>query len=327
MKTLITAAIALLTIAVTTTTMQAAPIDVLIVSGGATDVCAYSNGGGAVNSGVLAGPSGSFSWTTDTFATIGEPSDNKDWISLRGNEDGPNAPNTWGVCNSTFDVVEHPGMNHNRAIGLYIDVPGGDIYENHGGAGGGPVAIIEKRLEHPNYWGMSADAETTLHRWQGVAYPGQAMTFVEVMAIDPATQFVGDPAGDAGFAIFGGGAGPAGADGADGAAGAIGAAGAAGAAGDAGDAGADGATGAQGPQGKQGPAGDPAPCTPCAEVTDAAVALACEIMAGNQPASISELTATAAVIVDNLLISANICDSASCDINAGIQAALDAKLN
>ena len=48
-------------------------------------------------------------------------------------------------------------------------------------------------------------------------------------------------------------------------------------------------------------------------------------MNSNPPASISELTATAEVIVNNLLISANICED-PCDINAGIQAALDAKL-
>ncbi|HCN09580.1 MAG TPA: hypothetical protein DIT01_16750, partial [Lentisphaeria bacterium] len=78
--------------------------------------------------------------------------------------------------------------------------------------------------------------------------------------------------------------------------------------------------------GAAGAAGADAPCTPCADVTDAAVALACEILGNSPPASVSELTATAGVIVNNLLISANICED-PCDINAGIQAALDAKLN
>jgi len=105
-----------------------------------------------------------------------------------------------------------------------------------------------------------------------------------------------------------------GADGADGNDGAAGAAGADGAAGAAGAAGADGAAGAA------------APCTPCAAVTDAAVALACKILGENPPASVSELQATSQVIVDTLLISANICED-DCDVSAGIQAAIDAKLN
>ena len=87
--------------------------------------------------------------------------------------------------------------------------------------------------------------------------------------------------------------------------------------------------GPQGPQGKagaDGAAGANAPCTPCAEVTNAAVALACEIFGGNPPASVSALEATSQVIVDSLLISANICED-PCDISAGIQAAIDAKLN
>ncbi|MDP7396265.1 MAG: collagen-like protein [Lentisphaeria bacterium] len=101
-----------------------------------------------------------------------------------------------------------------------------------------------------------------------------------------------------------------------------------------GSAGADGADGDQGPQGKQGDAGTngtdgtdgaDAPCTPCAEVTDAAVDLACEILGNNPPASVEELQATSLVIVNNLLVSANICED-PCDVSAGIQAAIDAKL-
>ena len=133
------------------------------------------------------------------------------------------------------------------------------------------------------------------------------------------------------------GGGAAGADGADGAQGPQGKQGDAGAAGADGAAGNDGAAGDQGPQGKQGDAGTngtdgtdgtdgaDAPCTPCADVTDAAVDLACEILGNNPPASVEELQATSLVIVNNLLISANICED-PCDVSAGIQAAIDAKL-
>jgi len=93
-----------------------------------------------------------------------------------------------------------------------------------------------------------------------------------------------------------------------------------------GKAGSDGPAGANGAAGADGAAGANAPCTPCAEVTNAAVALACEIFGGNPPASVSALEATSQVIVDSLLISANICED-PCDISAGIQAAIDAKLN
>mgnify|MGYP001987966756 CR=1 FL=1 len=115
--------------------------------------------------------------------------------------------------------------------------------------------------------------------------------------------------------------GPAGADGDQGPQGKAGNDGAAGAAGDA---------GAQGPQGKvgaDGAAGAAAPCTPCADVTDAAVALACKLVGTNTPTNISELQEFAQTIVDNLLISANICDSDNCDVAAGITAAINAKLN
>jgi hypothetical protein len=87
--------------------------------------------------------------------------------------------------------------------------------------------------------------------------------------------------------------------------------------------------GPQGPAGDAGPTGDAgadAACTPCADVTDAAVALACEILGENPPTSVSALQATSQVVVDTLLISTNICE-ADCDISAGIQAAIDAKLS
>ena len=114
--------------------------------------------------------------------------------------------------------------------------------------------------------------------------------------------------------------------GAEGPAGADGAAGAAGDQGPQGKAGADGAAGSAGADGAAGAAGTDAPCTPCADVTDAAVALACAILGENPPASVVELQTTSQVIVNTLLISANICED-PCDISAGIQAAIDAKLS
>jgi hypothetical protein len=106
----------------------------------------------------------------------------------------------------------------------------------------------------------------------------------------------------------GGAQGPQGKQGADGAAGAAGAAGADGAAG---AAGADGAAAA---------------CTPCADVTTAAVALACKLVATNPPTNVPELQEFSQVIVDTLLISTNICED-DCDVAAGITAAIDAKVN
>jgi hypothetical protein len=43
------------------------------------------------------------------------------------------------------------------------------------------------------------------------------------------------------------------------------------------------------------------------------------------PSSVSELQTTSQVIVDTLLISTNICED-PCDVSAGIQDAIDAKL-
>jgi len=111
-----------------------------------------------------------------------------------------------------------------------------------------------------------------------------------------------------------------GAAGADGAQGPQGKQGAAGAAGDA------GATGATGDAGAAGAQGDAAPCTPCDDVVNAAVELACTALGISPATNLQQLQDTAASIVATLLISANICDSTNCDINAGIQAAIDAKL-
>ena len=71
---------------------------------------------------------------------------------------------------------------------------------------------------------------------------------------------------------------------------------------------------------------DAAPCTPCDDVINAAVDLACTALGINPATSLQQLQDTAASIVATLLISANICED-TCDINAGIQAAIDAKLN
>ena len=112
MKNLFTAVIALLTIALTTATTNAVTIEVLVTSGGATDVCRYGNGGASPNTGTLAAPSGTFAWTTDIYGeqTTDDPHQGrKDMISLRGNEDGPNTPNTWGVCGGGYNPTTHPG--------------------------------------------------------------------------------------------------------------------------------------------------------------------------------------------------------------------------
>jgi hypothetical protein len=116
-------------------------------------------------------------------------------------------------------------------------------------------------------------------------------------------------------------------NGADGAQGPQGKAGSDGAAGADGVAGADGAQGPQGKAGADGPAGASAACTPCADVSDAAVTLACKLIGTNPPTNVPELQECAQTIVDNLLISANICAPDNCDIAAGITAAIDAKLN
>ena len=120
--------------------------------------------------------------------------------------------------------------------------------------------------------------------------------------------------------------GPAGADGAQGPQGKAGNDGAAGATGADGTAGAAGAQGPQGKAGADGAAGAAAACTPCADVTDAAAELACKLLGTTPPTSVSELQEFAQTIVDTLLISANICEP-DCDVDAGITAAIDAKLN
>jgi hypothetical protein len=67
-------------------------------------------------------------------------------------------------------------------------------------------------------------------------------------------------------------------------------------------------------------------CTPCDDVANAAVNLACTILSEALPTSSQELTDAATVIVNSLMISTNIWEPA-CDIGAGIQAAIDVKLN
>lgn len=122
--------------------------------------------------------------------------------------------------------------------------------------------------------------------------------------------------------------GPAGSQGPQGKQGPTGTAGSDGAQGPQGEQGPDGAgsDGAQGPQGKQGAAGADAPCTPCADVAGAAVELACIILDVNPATNIQELQDTAQVLVNTLMISANICE-VSCDVGGEIQAAIDTKLN
>ncbi|GEM_PF-3341209 len=116
----------------------------------------------------------------------------------------------------------------------------------------------------------------------------------------------------------GGGAGEQGPQGKEGPSGSDGAAGAAGADG------AAGAAGAQGAQGKQGDTGANAPCVNCADVADAAVDLTCALLAGNPANSVADLYAAAQTVANSILISANICDEAACDLAGEIQSALDA---
>ena len=97
-------------------------------------------------------------------------------------------------------------------------------------------------------------------------------------------------------------------------------------AGSAGTNGTDGAAGAQGPQGKQGDAGANAPCVNCADVADAAVDLTCALLASNPANSVAALYEAAQTVANSILISANICDEAACDLAGEIQTALDAAL-
>jgi len=338
MKTLITAAIALLTIAFSTTTTQATEIEVLVTAGGSTEICRYKNGMAVSGTGVIPKGSGqSFNWTTH----IHDPSDMNgsanvwvDYIHLRGNLDGFVSPNTYGECDSTYSHgnMDLVWMNHYREIHLYIDVPGGAIYENYGGEGDGPVAIISKGLEPANGWGFDAGEETTLHRWQGVPYPGQPPAWVEVTPINAAGNF--EPAisaadalqsfrdynrvwndGVSGFELFSGG-GVAGADGAAGAAGADGADGA------------TGGDGVQGPQGKAGPAGADAPCVDCQDIADAAFDLTCTIFEVSPPSSIDQFSDGVDSAVNIAIVNSNVCDGAAAClvvIAAQIQAVFDAK--
>jgi hypothetical protein len=87
-----------------------------------------------------------------------------------------------------------------------------------------------------------------------------------------------------------------------------------------------GLAGADGAQGEQGLAGADAPCVDCDDVASAAVDLACLVLGENIPTSVAETEAAATIIVNTLLISTNVCEP-DCDIGAGIQAAIDAKLN
>ncbi len=93
-----------------------------------------------------------------------------------------------------------------------------------------------------------------------------------------------------------------------------------------GPAGPQGAQGKIGPAGDAGAAGDAAPCTPCADVAAGAVDLACLVMGENIPTNFADTQAAAQVIVNTLLISANICDADNCDVSSEINAAIDAKL-
>ncbi|HCN07209.1 MAG TPA: hypothetical protein DIT01_04685, partial [Lentisphaeria bacterium] len=74
-----------------------------------------------------------------------------------------------------------------------------------------------------------------------------------------------------------------------------------------------------------GAAGADAPCVSCEDVASAAVDLACVILGASAATSVAELRADADVIVDSLMISANLCEG-ECDLGVQIDAAIAAKL-
>jgi hypothetical protein len=96
-----------------------------------------------------------------------------------------------------------------------------------------------------------------------------------------------------------------------------------------------GTDGSQGPQGKvgatgtagtDGAAGADADCVACADVANGAIDLACLVLGENMPTSFVQTQAAATVIVNTLLISTNICETA-CDIGAEIDTLINAKMN
>ena len=94
--------------------------------------------------------------------------------------------------------------------------------------------------------------------------------------------------------------------------------------GPAGPAGSQGAQGKVGPAGDAGAAGADAPCKPCDDVAAAAVNLACKIIGINPPTNTPEFLDCVQVIIDTMLISANICET-DCDVGAAINTAIDNK--
>ncbi|MFM1548798.1 MAG: hypothetical protein ACKJSG_05325, partial [Lentisphaeria bacterium] len=78
--------------------------------------------------------------------------------------------------------------------------------------------------------------------------------------------------------------------------------------------------------GTDGAAGADAPCKDCEDVASSAVDLACVILDVNPATSIQELQDTANVVVNTLLISANVCEP-DCDIGSEINSAINTKLN
>ena len=94
----------------------------------------------------------------------------------------------------------------------------------------------------------------------------------------------------------------------------------------AGPAGPQGEAGAAGAAGTDGAAGADAPCKDCEDVASSAVDLACVILDVNAATTIQELQDTANVVVNTLLISANVCEP-DCDIGSEINSAINTKLN
>ena len=171
-------------------------------------------------------------------------------------------------------------------------------------------AVGATQINFGNYGGGEA--------WGRNMYDNIRVRLVVTQVEDIIAAHVGDPNSHHTPA-----SGPAGADGDQGPQGKQGDAGTNGTNGSDGTAGTNGTDGATG---AQGPAGAAADCVPCADVTSGAVDLACLVLGENTPTSYAETEAAALVIVNTLLISTNICED-PCDIGAGIQAAIDAKLN
>ena len=264
------------------------------------------------------------------------------WVAVQMDvmEDNPNGFGKRVVPGPTgFHSLQGANLGH----GFYVNIAG-HAYDKPGGAEEMPWEhfffmadrgttgnLINERTQY-DYYPFTVNLDGTVTPAEGIwnfntnhldasPWPGEA---VEVM-LRVRLRGVGTPYNKQDHIDAVGerndGGGPAGADGA---AGPAGPAGTDGAAGPAGPAGTDGAAGAAGPAGPAGAAGADAPCKPCDDVAAAAVDLACKIISINPPTSTPEFLDCVQVIVDTMLISANICET-DCDVGAAIDTAIDNK--